>query len=59
MMFGWESNKTMLRKYMVDHAQDIGRFWGEILVESPSIYVKFLEGLFEGITSKDTTNKKE
>lgn len=59
MMFGWESNKTMLRKYMVDHAHDIGKFWGEILLESPSIYLKFLEGLYEGVNTRNSTEKKE
>jgi hypothetical protein len=56
MMFGWESNKTLLRKYLVDHAEDIGRFYAEILMNSPKIYADFAKGFMEEVYKQ---NKKE
>lgn len=47
MMFGWESNKILLRKYMSDHAEDIGRFYAEMFLSAPAIYTKFLLGFMD------------
>lgn len=59
MMFGWESNKTMLRKYMIDHAEDIGRFYADICMNTPLIYGNFMKGFFEELNRKKTTDKKD
>jgi hypothetical protein len=49
-MLGWEYNKKMLQTYMTDHAEDIGRFWGEVYRNTPKIYMDFSKGFFEEIT---------
>lgn len=56
MMFGWESNKALLKKYMVDHAEDIGRFYAEMMLNSPKIYFDFIKGFSEEVLKH---NKKE
>lgn len=59
-MFSWEYNKKMLHTYMVDHAEDIGRFWAEIYLKSPEIYMNFTKGFFEEMNKLNTkTEKKE
>lgn len=55
-MLGWEYNKKMLETYMIDHAEDIGRFWGRMFMQMPTIYVKFMMGLTQGMSA---TTKKE
>lgn len=55
-MFGWETNKTLLRKYMIDHAGDIGAFWADILMNSPKIYMDFMTGFMKEVEKQ---NKKE
>jgi hypothetical protein len=56
MMFGWETNKTLLRKYMIDHAADIGAFWADIFMNTPKIYSDFMRGFFEEV---ERQQKKE
>lgn len=46
-MFGWPYNEKMLRMYMVDHAEDMGRFWAETLKQSPKFYEDFMRGFLE------------
>jgi hypothetical protein len=66
-MFSWEYNKKMLQMYMVDHAEDIGRFWAEIYLKSPEIYTNFTKGFYDEVNKnwkpiepKDNqTEKKE
>jgi hypothetical protein len=61
-MFGWEYNKKMLKTYMVDHAEDIGRFWAEVYMETPKIYSDFTKGFFDEIqkrATKDTRGKED
>jgi hypothetical protein len=56
MMFGWESNKVLLRKYLIEHAEDIGRFYAEIVMNTPKIYTDFMKGFIEEVSKH---NKKE
>lgn len=51
-MFGWKYNETILRTYMTDHAEDMGRFWAEILMRTPKIYEDFMRGFLEELNKK-------
>ena len=57
MIFGWESNKTMVRKYLTEHAEDMGRFWAEMALKSPMIYLSFISGFYQGLM--ENNEKKE
>lgn len=57
-MFGWKYNESMVRSYMTDHAEDMGRFWAEILIRTPTIYQDFMRGFLDEL-QKGNTNKKE
>ena len=57
-MLGWEYNKKMLHTYMTDHAEDIGRFWGEMYLNSPKIYADFSKGLFDALMNQPKKEKK-
>lgn len=46
-MLGWKYNESMLRSYMTDHAEDIGRFWAEVYKNTPKFYEDFMRGFLE------------
>ena len=58
MIFGWESNKVLMKKYMMDHAEDIGRFWAEMCLESPTIFLNFYKGFTEEVMKGNPTKKE-
>ena len=49
MLLGWETNKKILRTYMVDHAYDMGAFWADIFMNSPKMYADFMRGFYEEV----------
>lgn len=51
-MLGWKYNESMLRAYMTEHAEDMGRFWAEVLKESPKFYENFMRGFLEELNKK-------
>lgn len=51
-MLGWKYNETMLRAYMIDHAEDMGRFWAEILKQTPKFYEDFMRGFLEELNKQ-------
>lgn len=51
-MLGWKYNENMLRIYMTEHAEDMGRFWAEVLKESPKFYDNFMRGFLEELNKK-------
>ena len=57
-MLGWDYNRKMLETYMKDHAEDIGRFWGEMFLHSPKIYEDFTRGLWAGALNQPKKEKK-
>ena len=46
-MMGWKYNESLFRTYMIDHAEDIGRFWAEIYKNTPKFYENFMRGFLE------------
>lgn len=54
-MFGWKYNETILRTYMIEHAEDMGKFWAEVLRETPNFYENFMRGFLEELNK----SKKE
>jgi hypothetical protein len=51
-MLGWKYNENMLRSYMTEHAEDMGRFWAEVLKNSPDFYENFMRGFLEELNKK-------
>jgi hypothetical protein len=51
-MLGWKYNETMLRTYMTEHAEDMGRFWAEVLKNMPDFYENFMRGFLEELNKK-------
>jgi hypothetical protein len=51
-MLGWKYNENMFRTYMTEHAEDMGRFWAEMLKESPKFYENFMRGFLEELNKK-------
>lgn len=51
-MLGWKYNETMFRSYMIEHAEDIGRFWAEVFKHSPKFYEDFMRGFLEELNKK-------
>lgn len=58
-MFSWEYNKKMLKTYMIDHAEDIGRFWAEVYLNTPKIYLDFSNGFFDEIQKQSQKEGKD
>jgi hypothetical protein len=42
----------MLRTYMTEHAEDMGRFWAEVLKNTPDFYENFMRGFLEELNKK-------
>jgi hypothetical protein len=51
-MLDWKYNESMLRTYMTEHAEDMGRFWAGVLKESPKFYENFMRGFLEEFNKK-------
>jgi len=51
-MLSWKYNETMLRTYMTEHAEDMGRFWAEVLKNAPDFYENFMRGFLEELNKK-------
>lgn len=51
-MFGWKYNETLLKSYMTEHAEDMGKFWAEVLKETPKFYENFMRGFIKEVSNQ-------
>jgi hypothetical protein len=52
-MLSWKYNEGLLRTYMTEHAEDMGRFWAEVLKETPKFYESFMRGFLEELNKSN------
>ena len=52
-MFGWDYNEKILKDYLTNHAQDMGRLCAEILYAAPKAYSDFIVGFTRVIWEKE------
>ena len=52
-MFGWQYNEKMLKTYMVDHAEDMGKLFAEMLYAAPKAYSDFWLGFSKAVKEKE------
>lgn len=43
-MYSWKYNEKILKDIIYNHAQDFGRFYCELMLDSPNIYKEFMKG---------------
>lgn len=43
-MFGWHYNEKLVKEYVYNHANDFGRLYCELMLDSPKIYQEFMKG---------------
>ena len=44
---GWDYTEKMMRDFMFNHAKDFGKFYCQMMVDSPKLYKEFTEGFME------------
>lgn len=43
-MFSWQYNEKIVKDYIYNHAADFGRFYCQLMLDSPLIYKEFMKG---------------
>ena len=46
-MIGWDYTEKMMRDFMFNHAKDFGKFYYQMMVDSPKLYMEFMEGFYD------------
>lgn len=58
-MMGWDYTEKMMRDFMFNHAKDFGKFYCQMMVDSPKLYREFTEGFMEELhKQQNKTNGK-
>lgn len=55
-MFSWQYNEKMLKDIIYNHAQDFGRFYCELMMDSPQIYKEFMKGFHDELERRTGRN---
>lgn len=51
-MMGWEYTEKMMRDFFFNHAKDFGKFYCQMMMDSPKLYKEFTEGFMEELERK-------
>lgn len=43
-MFSWQYNEKLMKDLLYNHANDFGRFYCQLMLDSPLIYKEFMKG---------------
>lgn len=46
-MYSWQYNEKILKDLIYNHSKDFGRFYCELMLDSPKLYIQFMEGFNE------------
>ena len=46
-MFSYKYTEDTIKRFWFDHARDMGKFYAQIIKESPHTYVQFMEGFYD------------
>lgn len=46
-MYNWDFSNKLMKDFMFNHAKDFGKFYCELMLESPKLYKEFMEGFYE------------
>lgn len=46
-MYSWQYNEKILKDLIYNHSKDFGRFYCQIMLDSPKLYIQFMEGFNE------------
>lgn len=46
-MVGWDYTEKMMRDFVFNHAKDFGKFYCQMLIDSPKVYKEFMEGFYD------------
>ena len=55
-MFSWQYNEKIVKDYIYNHANDFGRFYCQILLDSPLIYKEFMKGFHDELDRRTRGN---
>lgn len=57
-MFSWQYNEKMLKDLIYNHSKDFGRFYCQIMLDSPKLYIQFMEGFNEEYEKRTKNDNK-
>lgn len=55
-MFSWQYNEKIVKDYIYNHAADFGRFYCQIMLDSPKIYAEFMKGFHDELERRTGRN---
>lgn len=51
-MFSWQYNEKILTEFIYNHAQDFGRLYCQIMLDSPKIFREFMKGFHDELDNR-------
>lgn len=62
-MFSWQYNEKLVKDLLYNHANDFGRFYCQLMLDSPLIYREFMKGFHDELERRtrgnDTSSSKK
>jgi len=55
-MYSWQYNEKIVKDFIYNHAQDFGRFYCELMLDSPKIYKEFMKGFHNELERRTKGN---
>jgi hypothetical protein len=52
-MFSYKYTEDTMKRFMFEHARDMGKFYASILLKSPDLYKQFMEGFYDELLRED------
>ena len=58
-MLGYNYTENMIKDHLIVNAKSVGKLWANFILQYPTIYSDFWQGVFDEITSRlPPTTKK-
>ena len=51
-MFSWQYNEKIMKDIIYNHAYDFGKFYCELMMDSPKVYKEFMKGFHDELGNR-------
>ena len=55
-MYSWQYNEKIMKDLIYNHAKDFGRFYCQLMLDSPLIYKEFMKGFHDELERRTGGN---
>lgn len=51
-MHSWQYNEKVIKNLLYNHARDFGRFYCQLMLDSPLLYKEMIEGYYDELNTR-------